>query len=127
MRAPLGTHFLTPSPEMFDRERVQALFARREDADVRDLLLPSELYHENTKTRRSVLDVLRRRAQDPVAGGTLRRAEARQRRLYDLVQFGAKSYPHVPRITLPAGPGLLGCDALALPFTETPSAVISPP
>jgi SagB-type dehydrogenase family enzyme len=95
---------------MFDRERVQALFARREDADVRDLLLPSELYHENTKTRRGVLDMLRRGAQDPVAGATLRRAEARQRRLYDLVQFGAKSYPHVPRITLPPGPGLLGCD-----------------
>ncbi len=95
---------------MFNRERVQALFARRADADVRDLLLPSELYHESTKTRRSVLDLLRRAAQDPVMGAVLRRAETRLRRIYDLVQFGTKSYPHLPRVALPPWPGPLGCD-----------------
>lgn len=95
---------------MIDREHMQALFARGADADVHDLLLPSELYHENSKTRRGVLDLLRRGAEDPVTGAALRRADARLRRLQDLVQFGAKSYPHLPRVPLPACPGPLGCD-----------------
>jgi SagB-type dehydrogenase family enzyme len=95
---------------MFDRERVQELFVRRADADVNDLLLLSELYHENTKTRRGVLDLIRRGALDPVAGAALRRAERRQGGLYELIQFGAKSYPHFPRVALPAWSDPLGCD-----------------
>ncbi|MGH7334220.1 MAG: SagB/ThcOx family dehydrogenase [Candidatus Rokuibacteriota bacterium] len=54
--------------------------------------------------------MLRRAADDPVAGAALRRAETRLRRLYDLIQFGAKSYPHLPRVALPVLPGALGCD-----------------
>jgi SagB-type dehydrogenase family enzyme len=95
---------------MFKRESAQALFGRGEDADIQDLLLPSELYHENTKNRRSVRDMLQRGTQDPVAGAVLRRAEARMRRVYDLVQFGAKAYPHLPRVALPAIPQRLGRD-----------------
>jgi SagB-type dehydrogenase family enzyme len=95
---------------MFSGDGMRALFGRSEGADVQDLLLPSELYHENTKNRRTTGEMLRRGAEDPVVGATLRRAEARVRRLHDLVQFGSKSYPHLPRVALPASPPQLGLD-----------------
>lgn len=95
---------------MFSGEGMHALFGRSEQADVQDLLRPSEIYHENTKNRRTTGAMLRRGTADPVVGAALRRGEARLRRLHDLVQFGSKSYPHLPHVALPAGPEQLGID-----------------
>lgn len=85
-------------PMQSEGERLQAL------------LLPSELYHENSKLTRADWEAQQHAQQDPLQRVQAQRAHSVLQSYYDLIQYGAKRYPHAPRIALPPAPESLQQD-----------------
>jgi SagB-type dehydrogenase family enzyme len=75
-----------------------------EDDRLSKLLLPSEIYHENSKVSRVDWEILRRAQQDPIQRARSQGTYRVLQEYYDLIQFGAKQYPTFPRFPLPAVP-----------------------